>query len=72
VGGIILFFFPLYYQFYELPPPYPFKYGNWYAGIWAAAGLALTVLVVRLAPARLSDVDRVYVEDETVAYAPTA
>jgi amino acid transporter len=72
IGGIILFFFPLYYQFYELPPPYPFKYGNWYAGIWAAAGVLLTVLVVRLSPERLRDVDRVYVEDETVGYAPTA
>ena len=30
-------------------------------------GLALTFLVVTLAPHRLRDVDRVYVEDETVA-----
>jgi amino acid transporter len=72
IGGIVLFFFPLYYQFYELPPPYPFKWGNWYAGIWAAAGMVLTVLVVRLSPERLRDVDRVYVEDETIGYAPTA
>ena len=29
IGGIVLFFLPLYYQLWELPPPYPFKYGNW-------------------------------------------
>ena len=31
IGGIVLFFFPLYYQFYKVPPPYPFKYANWVA-----------------------------------------
>jgi amino acid transporter len=71
-GGIVLFFLPLYYQFYELPPPYPFKYGNWFSGLWAAAGLALTVLVVRLAPERLRDVDRVYVDEADLGYSPTA
>ena len=62
--SIVLFFLPLYYQFWELPPPYPFKYGNWYAGIWAAAGVVLTILVMRGAPERLKDVDRVYVDDD--------
>ena len=46
IGGIVLFFLPLYYQFLELPPPYPFKYGNWYAGIWAAAGVLITAFFV--------------------------
>jgi amino acid transporter len=67
IGGIVLFFFPLYYQFYKVPPPYPFKYANWIAIGWVALGVLLTFLVVRLAPQRLADVDRVYVEDETVA-----
>jgi amino acid transporter len=67
LGGIVLFFFPLYYQFYKVPPGYPIKYANWVAIAWAALGVALTFLVVRLAPERLRDVDRVYVEDETVA-----
>jgi len=67
IGGIVLFFFPLYYQFYKVPPSYPFKYANWVAIAWAALGVVLTALVVRLAPERLRDVDRVYVEDETVA-----
>jgi len=34
---------------------------------WAGLGLVLTLAVVRFAPERLRDVDRVYVEDETVA-----
>jgi amino acid transporter len=67
VGGIVLFFFPLYYQYVKAPPPYPFKYANWIALAWAAAGVVLTFIVVRFAPERLRDVDRVYVEDETVA-----
>src|SRR5919197_5553879 len=28
IGGIVLFFFPLYSQFYNVPPGYPIKYGN--------------------------------------------
>jgi amino acid transporter len=69
IGGIVLFFFPLYYQYYKVPPPYPFKYANWVAIAWAGIGVVLTAIVVRFAPERLRDVDRVYVEDEFV---PTA
>src|SRR5690242_3773476 len=64
IGGIVLFFLPLYYQFSELPPPYPFKYGNWYAGIWAGLGVAITLFVVLRAPERIADVDRVYVDEQ--------
>ena len=60
---MVLFFFPLYYQFHKVPPPYPFKYGNWYAIVWTAIGVVLTIYVTRFARQRLSDVDRVYVED---------
>jgi amino acid transporter len=67
LGGIVLFFFPLYYQFYKVPPTYPIKNANWVAIAWAALGVVLTAAVVTLAPERLRDVDRVYVEDETVA-----
>jgi amino acid transporter len=63
ITGIVLFFFPLYYQFYKTPPPYPFKNGNWYAIAWTVIGLALTLYVTRFARERLRDVDRVYVED---------
>ena len=67
IGGIVLFFFPLYYQYYKVPPTYPFKYANWVALAWAGLGIALTFLVVRFAPHRLEDVNRVYVEDETMS-----
>jgi amino acid transporter len=66
IGGIVLFFFPLYYQYYKVPPAYPFKYANWVALAWAGAGVVITALVVSLAPERLGDVERVYVEDEFV------
>jgi uncharacterized membrane protein len=66
IGGIVLFFFPLYYQFVKAPPPYPFKYANWISASYAILGVVVTILVVTLRPDRLSDVDRVYVEDETV------
>ena len=67
VGGIVLFFFPLYYQFYKYPPTYPVKYANWVAIAWTVLGIVLTVLLVRWRPDRLRDMERVYVEDETVA-----
>ena len=61
----MLFFFPLYYQFYKVPPPYPFKYANWVA-------IAYTVDRDRRDDRRRddaaeppADLDRVYVEDET-------
>jgi amino acid transporter len=66
IGGIVLFFFPLYYQYVKFPPPYPFKYANWVALAWAGLGVALTAYVVRFRRDRLADVDRVYVEDETI------
>jgi amino acid transporter len=64
ITGIVLFFFPLYYQFYKTPSPYPFKYGNWYAAIWVIIGIGLTFYVTRFASERLRDVDRVYVEED--------
>jgi amino acid transporter len=67
IGGIVLFFFPLYYQFYKQPPGYPFKYANWIALGWVAAGVLLTAYVTLRAPERLADMDRVYVEDESLS-----
>ena len=70
-AGAVLFFFPLYYQYYKFPPTYPIKYANWVALGWIGLGLALTVLVYSRYPDRLRDMDRVYVEDETIAEQPT-
>ena len=64
VGGIVLFFFPLYYQFYKAPPTYPVKAANWVALAWTVVGIALTVWITRRRPDRLRDIERVYVEDE--------
>ena len=66
-GGIVLFFFPLYYEYVKFPPTYPIKYANWIAIGWVAAGVALTIWLWATEPERLRDMERVYVEDETVA-----
>src|SRR4029077_11410723 len=66
IAGIVLFFFPLYYQFYKVPPPYPFKYANWVAIGYAILGIAVTFSFHFLRPERLEDLDRVYVEDESI------
>ena len=63
IAGIVLFFFPLYYQFYKVPPPYPFKYANWVALGYLAVGIVVTILVTTMRPDRLEDLDRVYLED---------
>jgi amino acid transporter len=70
IGGIVLFFFPLYYQFYKAPPTKPILYANWIAIAWTIAGILVTAYVVFRAPSKLDDVDRVYVEDETAAGLP--
>src|SRR4029450_8763058 len=67
IGGIVLFFFPLYYQFYKVPPTYPVKYANWVAIAWMVLGVLATLWIVLARPQRLEDMERVYVEDETVA-----
>jgi amino acid transporter len=64
VAGIVLFFFPLYYQFYKAPPDYPVRAANWVALAWTVAGIALTVWLSRRGRDRLRDIERVYVEDE--------
>jgi hypothetical protein len=65
IGGIVLFFFPLYYQFYKVPPPYPFKYANWVAIGYTVVGIVVTIVVTTMRPDRLKDLDRVYLEDTT-------
>src|SRR4051795_3794870 len=64
IGGIVLFFFPLYYQFVKAPPPSPIKAANWISGIWAVIGLLLTLYLVLARRDKLRDVEHVYVDDE--------
>src|SRR5919205_2715341 len=67
IAGAVLFFFPLYYQYVKFPPTYPIKYANWIALGWIGVGIALAVWTWARHPDRMRDMDRVYVEDETVA-----
>src|SRR4051812_25520051 len=64
LAGIILFFFPLYYQFYKAPPTYPVKIANWVAAVWTIVGIVLTIWVATRRRDRLRDMERVYVEDD--------
>jgi amino acid transporter len=64
IVGIVLFFFPLYYQFVKQPPDYPVKASNWVALAWTVIGVALTIWVVTNRRDRLADMERVYVEDD--------
>src|ERR687884_888057 len=59
LAGIVLFFFPLYYQFYKAPPTYPVKIANWVAVVWTVIGIALTVWVTTTRRDRLRDIERV-------------
>lgn len=72
VGGIVLFFFPLYYQFYKSPPDYPVRYANWVAVAWTVVGILLTAWIATSRPERLRDMEHVYVEDETEGAPPDA
>jgi amino acid transporter len=65
IAGIVLFFFPLYYQFVKTPPTYPVKAANWIALAWLVVGIGLTAWLVSTRRDKLSDIERVYVEDET-------
>jgi amino acid transporter len=67
IGGIVLFFFPLYYQFSTEPPTYPIKYANWVAAARTILGIVLTIWLTTAKRDKLRDLDRVYVDDETVA-----
>ncbi len=66
IAGIVLFAFPLYYQYRPLPP-YPIRYAPWFALGWVIAGLILGLILMRTKPEALRAAERIYVEDETVA-----
>src|SRR4051812_4660321 len=66
IAGAVLFVFPLYYQYVKFPPTYPIKYANWIALGWIGVGIILTFWLMATQPEKLRDMDRVYVEDETV------
>ena len=61
---MVLFFFPLYYQFYKVPPTYPIKAANWIAIAWVVIGAALAVYLARARRDKLADIEHVYVDDD--------
>jgi len=64
IAGMVLFFFPLYYQFVKAPPTYPVRNGNWVALVWFVVGIGLTIWLTSRRPDKLADMERVYVEDD--------
>ncbi len=67
--GATAFAFPLYYQFKDWPDN-PLGYGNWIAIGWIAVGLVITAYLAATRPQALTNADRVFVEDETIAPVP--
>jgi amino acid transporter len=65
VAGIVLFAFPLYYQYFPLPP-YPIRYAVWVALGWVIAGIIIGALAWQRNPQALKNAERIYVEDETL------
>jgi amino acid transporter len=69
LAGIVLFAFPLWYQYHPLPA-YPIRYAVWWALGWAILGVIVTLILARTRPAAIADTQRIYVEDETVPPPP--
>ena len=68
IGGIVLFAFPLYYQFHPVPPA-PLNYAVWWAVGWVGLGIVVTYAMWKWRPDALRNAQRIYVEDETVTEA---
>jgi amino acid transporter len=66
VLGALAFLAPLYYQYRPLPD-YPMRYANWFAIIWIALGVVVTLWMWRTRREALLNAGRIFVEDETVA-----
>jgi amino acid transporter len=63
IAGIVLFAFPLYYQYFPLPA-YPIRYAVWVALGWVIAGLLLGAVLMQRKPEALRAAARIYVPDE--------
>ncbi|MFL5928782.1 MAG: APC family permease [Gaiellaceae bacterium] len=66
IAGIVLFAFPLFYQYHPLPA-YPVRYAAWFAIGWIVAGIVIGLVLRQTRPQALANGQRIYVEDETVA-----
>jgi amino acid transporter len=63
IAGIVLFAFPLYYQYFPLPP-YPIRYAAWFALGWIAAGLIIGAVLLKRKPEELQNAGRIYVAED--------
>ncbi len=71
VVGIVMFAFPLYYQYVPLPA-YPIRYAVWFALGWVIAGLVIGAIMLQTRPQALRNAERIYVDDDTMTPAPAA
>ena len=62
VVGALAFLAPLYYQYRPLPD-YPMRYANWFAIIWIAIGLLVTLWLWTTRRQALENASRVFVDD---------
>jgi amino acid transporter len=62
LAGIVLFAFPLYYQYFPLPA-YPIRYAVWFALGWVIAGLVVGAVAWRRNPQALKNAERIYVQE---------
>jgi amino acid transporter len=63
LGGIVLFAFPLYYQYRPIPAA-PLNYAVWWAAGWVGLGIVVTALMWRARPEALRNAQLLYVPDE--------
>jgi amino acid transporter len=63
LGGIVLFAFPLFYQFHPIPPA-PLNYAVWWAVGWVALGIVVTWIMWRTRRQALLNAQLIYVPDE--------
>jgi amino acid transporter len=63
LAGIVLFAFPLFYQFHPIPPA-PLNYAVWWAVGWVALGIVVTWIMWRTRRQALLNAQLIYVPDE--------
>jgi hypothetical protein len=63
LAGIVLFAFPLFYQFHPVPAA-PVNYAVWWAVGWVGLGIVVTAFMWRTRPQALRNAQIIYVADE--------
>ncbi len=63
LAGIVLFAFPLWYQYNPVPAA-PVNYAAWWGLGWIGLGIIVTLIMRQVRPEALTNAQRIYVEDE--------